>query len=206
MGTIASRSTLIHNDEEEEIGNVVTPLSGLKALIGDKVEITYARGCNILDERKAGAPVFPGDVDDSTSLEQASSLSTRLDMIPEAVAAAEDADVAIVCVGDLSGIFQTGTVGEGSDVDSLRLPAVQQELLDAVVATGKPVIVVLSSGRPYNLGGLESKIAAQVMTFFSGQQGGVALASVLTGRGGTIRAPHALHSEKRWCCSLFLQP
>ena len=172
---------LIHNDEEEEIGNVVTPLSGLKALIGDKVEITYARGCNILDERKAGAPVFPGDVDDSTSLEQASSLSTRLDMIPEAVAAAEDADVAIVCVGDLSGIFQTGTVGEGSDVDSLRLPAVQQELLDAVVATGKPVIVVLSSGRPYNLGGLESKIAAQVMTFFSGQQGGVALASVLTG-------------------------
>nr|WP_321459748.1 glycoside hydrolase family 3 N-terminal domain-containing protein [uncultured Cohaesibacter sp.] len=172
---------LIHNDEEEEIGNVVTPLTGLKALIGDKVEITYARGCNILDERKAGAPVFPGDVDDSTSLEQASSLSTRLDMIPEAVAAASEADVAIVCVGDLSGIFQTGTVGEGSDVDSLKLPAVQQELLDAVVATGKPVIVVLSSGRPYNLGGLEDKLAAQVLTFFSGQQGGVALASVLTG-------------------------
>ncbi|SFO16534.1 beta-glucosidase [Cohaesibacter marisflavi] len=172
---------LIHNDEEEEIGNVITPLAGLKELIGDKVEITYARGCNILDERKAGAPVFPGDVDDSTSLEQASSLSTRLDMIPDAVAAAEEADVAIVCVGDLSGIFQTGTVGEGSDVDTLRLPAVQQELLDAVVATGKPVIVVLSSGRPYNLGGLEDKLAAQVMTFFSGQQGGTALANVLTG-------------------------
>ena len=51
---------LIHNDEEEEIGNVITPLAGLKDLIGDKVEITYARGCNILDDRKAGAPVFPG--------------------------------------------------------------------------------------------------------------------------------------------------
>ncbi|WP_114011251.1 glycoside hydrolase family 3 N-terminal domain-containing protein [Cohaesibacter intestini] len=172
---------LIHNEEEEEIGNVITPLAGLKTLIGDKVEITYARGCNILDERKAGAPVFPGDVDDSTSLEQASSLSTRLDMIPEAVTKAKDADLAIVCVGDLSGIFQTGTVGEGSDVDSLQLPAVQQDLLEAVVATGKPVIVVLSSGRPYNLGGLEGKIAAQVMTFFSGQQGGVALANILTG-------------------------
>ncbi|WP_316861695.1 glycoside hydrolase family 3 N-terminal domain-containing protein [uncultured Cohaesibacter sp.] len=172
---------LIHNDEEEEIEGIVTPLAGLKDCLGATAEIIYARGCNILDERKAGAPVFPGDVDDSTSLEQASSLSTRLDMIPEAVAAAESADVAIVCVGDLSGIFQTGTVGEGSDVDSLRLPGMQQELLDAVVATGKPVIVVLSSGRPYNLGGLEDKLAAQVMTFFSGQQGGVALANVLSG-------------------------
>ncbi|WP_319533135.1 glycoside hydrolase family 3 N-terminal domain-containing protein [uncultured Cohaesibacter sp.] len=172
---------LIHNDEEEEIANVVTPLAGLRQMLGGSSSITYARGCNILDERKAGAPVFPGDVDDSSSLEQASSLSERLDMIPEAVAAAEASDVAIVCVGDLSGIFQTGTVGEGSDVDSLRLPGVQQELLEAVVATGKPVIVVLSSGRPYNLGGLEDKLAAQVMTFFAGQQGGVALANVLTG-------------------------
>ena len=172
---------LIHNDEEEEIAEVVTPLAGLQRKLGETAKITYARGCNILDERKGGAPVFPGDVDDSSSLEQASSLSERRDMIPEAVAAAKDADIAIVCVGDLSGIFQTGTVGEGSDVDSLRLPGVQQELLEAVVATGKPVIVVLSSGRPYNLGGLEDKLAAQLMTFFSGQQGGVALANVLTG-------------------------
>ncbi|SNY94339.1 beta-glucosidase [Cohaesibacter sp. ES.047] len=172
---------LIQNNEAEEVANVVTPLAGLKQKLGDSTSITYARGCNILDERKAGAPVFPGDVDDSSSLEQASSLSMRLDMIPEAVAAAKAADAAIVCVGDLSGIFQTGTVGEGSDVDSLRLPGVQQELLEAVVATGKPVIVVLSSGRPYNLGGLEDKLAAQVMTFFAGQQGGSALADVLTG-------------------------
>ena len=195
---------LIHNDEEEEIGNVITPLAGLKDLIGEKVEITYARGCNILDERKAGAPVFPGDVDDSTSLEQASSLSTRLDMIPDAVAAAEDADVAIVCVGDLSGIFQTGTVGEGSDVDTLRLPAMQQELLDAVVATGKPVIVVLSSGRPYNLGGLEDKLAAQVMTFFSGQQGGAALANVLTGAVEPSGTSDPVHSEECRGCALLL--
>ena len=76
---------LIHNDEEEEIANVVTPLAGLRQMLGGPASITYARGCNILDERKAGAPVFPGDVDDSSSLEQASSLSERLDMIPEAV-------------------------------------------------------------------------------------------------------------------------
>ncbi|MBB4120252.1 glycoside hydrolase family 3 N-terminal domain-containing protein [Martelella radicis] len=180
LGDYAFPVHLIHNEAQEEVESVVTPLAGLRAKLGAE-NVIYARGCNILDERKAGAPVFPGDVDDSTSLEQASSLSTRLDMIPSAVEAANSADVAIVCVGDLSGIFQTGTVGEGSDADTLELPGVQQKLLDAVIETGKPVIVVVSSGRPYNLGGAEDRIAAQVMTFFSGQEGGTALASVLTG-------------------------
>nr|WP_272212611.1 glycoside hydrolase family 3 N-terminal domain-containing protein [Marinicella sp. W31]MDC2878525.1 glycoside hydrolase family 3 N-terminal domain-containing protein [Marinicella sp. W31] len=180
LGDYAFPVHLIHNEAQEEIESVVTPLAGLRAKLGAK-NVIYARGCNILDERKAGAPVFPGDVDDSTSLEQASSLSTRVDMIPSAVEAARNADVAIVCVGDLSGIFQTGTVGEGSDTDTLELPGVQQKLLDAVIETGKPVIAVISSGRPYNLGGAEDRIAAQVMTFFSGQEGGTALASVLTG-------------------------
>lgn len=143
--------------------------------------MSYARGCNIFEERSSGTPVFPGDVADNTSLDIAERYSTRRDMIEEAVECAHKADVAIVCIGDLSGIFQTGTVGEGSDVDSLMLPGIQQEMLEAIVATGTPVIVVLSSGRPYNLGGLETKIAAQVMTFFSGQEGGNAVAAVLTG-------------------------
>jgi hypothetical protein len=86
-----------------------------------------------------------------------------------------------VCVGDLAGLFQTGTVGEGSDADSLDLPGVQQQLLEAVVATGKPVVVVLTSGRPYNLGGLEERVAAFVMAFAGGQEGGPALVDVLTG-------------------------
>ena len=61
------------------------------------------------------------------------------------------------------------------------LPGVQQQLLDAVVATGTPVVVVLMSGRPYNLGGLEDKVAAFVMAFAGGQEGGPALVDVLTG-------------------------
>jgi beta-glucosidase len=84
-------------------------------------------------------------------------------------------------VGDLAGLFQTGTVGEGSDADSLDLPGVQQQLLEAVVATGKPVVVVLTSGRPYNLGGLEDRVAAFVWAFAGGQEGGPALVEVLTG-------------------------
>jgi beta-glucosidase len=98
------------------------------------------------------------------------------------VACAQAADVAVVCVGDLAGLFNTGTVGEGSDADSLDLPGVQQQLLEAVVATGKPVVVVLTSGRPYNLGGLEDKFAAFVMAFAGGQEGGPALVDVLTGQ------------------------
>lgn len=171
---------LIAKDETEDTRNVVTPRAAFEAVYG-KAQISYAKGCYILEERRFGAPVFPGDVSDSTSIDQTSSLSTRLDLIPEAVAAAQAAEVALVCVGDLSGIFQTGTVGEGSDVDTLDLPGVQQQLLEAVVATGTPTVVVITSGRPYNLGGLEKKIAAQVMAFFGGQEGGTALVNVLSG-------------------------
>ena len=72
-------------------------------------------------------------------------------------------------------------VGLGIDVDAHLGPA-QQQLLEAVVATGKPVVVVLTSGRPYNIGGLEEKVAALVMAFAGGQEGGNALVDVLTGR------------------------
>lgn len=94
---------------------------------------------------------------------------------------ANESDVAIVCVGDLAGLFQTGTVGEGSDADSLDLPGVQQKLLEAVVATGKPVVVVLTGGRPYNLQGLEFMVAAFVWAFSGGEQIGHALADILSG-------------------------
>ena len=171
---------LILNDAGEAAAQVVTPRAAFEQAFGAE-RVTYARGCYIIEERKYGSPVFPGDVEKSTTLEQASPVSRRTDLIPAAVACARAADVAVVCVGDLAGLFQTGTVGEGSDTDSLDLPGVQQQLLEAVVATGKPVVVVLMSGRPYNLGGLEDKVAAFVMAFAGGQEGGPALVDVLTG-------------------------
>lgn len=171
---------LINSDQSEDASSVITLLEGFRRVCGAG-RISHAKGCHILEARSAGAPVFPGDVPDSSSVHLTSPLSTRLDLIPEAVAAARAADVAVVCLGDLSGIFQTGTVGEGSDTDTLAMPGVQQQLLEAVVATGKPVVVVLTSGRPYNLGGLEGRLAAQVMAFFPGEQGGLAVANVLTG-------------------------
>jgi beta-glucosidase len=171
---------LILSKMDASVSEVVTPRAALEKALG-KERVAYARGCHILEERHAGAPVFPGDVDMGSTLQRTSPVSTRKDLIPEAVACARGADVAVVCVGDLAGLFQTGTIGEGSDADSLSLPGVQQDLLEAVVAAGKPVVVVMTGGRPYNLGGLESKVAAFLWAFQGGQEGGTAIAEVLTG-------------------------
>lgn len=169
---------VMHN----EIGatdHIVTPLAAFRQLYGT-AQTTYAQGCHIIEKRQAGAPVFPGDLGANPTL-QHPPVSTNTDQIAEAVEQAKRSDVALVFVGDLAGMFQTGTVGEGSDTDSLRLPGVQQELLEAVVATGTPTIAVLMSGRPYQLGAVEQQLAAYVMAFAGGQQGGLAIAEVVLG-------------------------
>ena len=82
----------------------------------------------------------------------AMSRTTIASDIPAAVAAAAAADVAVVVVGDRAGLFGRGTVGEGNDVDDLELPGIQRQLVEAVVATGTPVVLVVISGRPYAIG------------------------------------------------------
>lgn len=171
---------LILSDIQESTTGIVTLRAGLEVAFG-KDSISFAKGCHILESRGYGAPAFPGDVPETANVETVSPVSQSAELIPAAVDCARNADLAVVCVGDLAGLFQTGTVGEGSDAESLNLPGKQQELLEAVVATGKPVIVVLTGGRPYNLNGLESKVAAFVWAFAGGQEGGHALADILTG-------------------------
>ncbi|MBN9605346.1 MAG: glycoside hydrolase family 3 C-terminal domain-containing protein [Actinomycetales bacterium] len=102
----------------------------------------------------------------------------------EAVAAARASEVAVVVLGDQAGLFGRGTVGEGNDVESLALPGVQSELLERIVATGTPVVVVLLVGRPYALDwiGADARPAAALLGFFPGEEGGPAIAGVLSGR------------------------
>jgi beta-xylosidase len=102
--------------------------------------------------------------------------------IADAVEAARGADVCVVALGDVAGLFGRGTSGEGCDVADLRLPGQQERLLEAVLATGTPVVLVLLSGRPYALGGQADRLAAIVQAFFPGEEGGPAVAGVLTGR------------------------
>ncbi len=100
----------------------------------------------------------------------------------EAVHAAGDADVCVVVVGDQSGLFGRGTSGEGCDRVDLRLPGVQQELVEALIDTGTPVVLVLLTGRPYALGDVAGRVSAVVQAFFPGEEGGAAVAGVLSGR------------------------
>ncbi|WP_416071610.1 beta-glucosidase family protein [Streptomyces sp. ID01-9D] len=107
---------------------------------------------------------------------------TSTDGFGEAVALARSADLVILALGDRAGLFGRGTSGEGCDAEDLALPGVQQQLLDALLDTGTPVVVTLLAGRPYALGRAVDEAAAIVQSFFPGEEGTTAIASVLSGR------------------------
>jgi beta-xylosidase len=135
------------------------PVRSLLAALSEEfpaAEVSYAQGCPVRSADRSG--------------------------IAAAAACAAAADAAIVVLGDEAGLFGRGTSGEGCDVADLRLPGVQQDLLDAVVATGVPVVLVVISGRPYALGDAAPMLAAAIQAFFPGQEGTRAIAGVLSGR------------------------
>jgi beta-glucosidase len=101
--------------------------------------------------------------------------------LPAAVAAAQSADVCVAAVGDLAGLFGTGTTGEGSDAPDLSLPGSQADLVTAMLDTGTPVVLVVISGRPYALGEFAGRCAAIVQAFLPGEEGAEAIAGVLSG-------------------------
>lgn len=126
-----------------------------EAMMAAGVALTYAPGCEVDSHDRSG--------------------------FADAVEAARAATVAVVVVGDQAGLFGRGTVGEGCDRDSLELPGVQRELVEAVLESGTPVVLVLVTGRPYALDWAVDRCAAIVQSFFPGEEGGVALSRVLTG-------------------------
>ncbi|WP_154795939.1 glycoside hydrolase family 3 N-terminal domain-containing protein [Occultella kanbiaonis] len=125
------------------------------ALAGSGLDVSHARGCDVTDAEPDG--------------------------LEEAVRVAAAADVVVVAVGDRAGLFGRGTSGEGCDAEDLHLPGIQADLIEAVLATGTPVVLVLLTGRPYALGAYADRAGAVVQTFFPGQLGGQAIAEVLTG-------------------------
>jgi beta-glucosidase len=99
-----------------------------------------------------------------------------------AVAAASGADLCVAVVGDLAGLFGHGSSGEGCDAADLRLPGVQADLVEELLGTGVPVVLVVVSGRPYALGDVAGRVAGLVQAFMPGEEGGGAVAGILSGR------------------------
>ncbi|HJE50608.1 MAG TPA: glycoside hydrolase family 3 C-terminal domain-containing protein [Tessaracoccus flavescens] len=124
-----------------------------------------------------------------------------------AVEAATSADVAILTVGDLAGMFGVGTSGEGCDVVDLALPGRQGELVEAVLSTGTPTILVLVTGRPYSLGEYADRCAAIVQAFMPGVEGGDVIADVLTGAiNPSGRLPIAIPAHRGGQPGTYLVP
>ncbi|MFJ9033759.1 glycoside hydrolase family 3 N-terminal domain-containing protein [Streptomyces sp. NPDC102274] len=130
--------------------------------------------------REALAAEFPGST--LITVTGAEVDTTDTSGFEEAVEAAREADVVIAALGDRAGLFGRGTSGEGCDAESLALPGVQRQLLDALLDAGTPVVVTLLAGRPYALGRASGEAAAIVQAFFPGQEGTAAVAGVLSGR------------------------
>jgi len=140
-------------------GQLKSVLTGIRTALGSATHIIYEKGCE-----------FTG------------SEGSEID---RAVKAAQNADVAVLVLGDcstseaLKGIQNTS--GENHDYATLILPGEQQKLLEAVCETGKPVILVLQAGRPYNLTYASEHCQAILVNWLPGQEGGHATADILFG-------------------------
>jgi beta-glucosidase len=142
-----------------------TVLQGIKNKLGDRVQVNYAKGCDVTGENWPQIEILPEPLTEKEK-----------DAIARAVDAAKKSDVAVVVLGD-----GVNTVGETASRTSLDLPGRQLELVQAVYATGKPTIVVLISGRPISINWVDKYVPGIIEAWFPGAQGGTAIADVLFG-------------------------
>ena len=138
----------------------VTLLEALKERAGNQLTLNYAKGCDLVTDDRSG--------------------------FKEAVDVAKKSDVCIVVVGSASASlardYSNATCGEGFDLSDLTLTGVQEDLVEAIHATGKPVIVVLLSGKPLAMSWIKENIPGIVVQWYPGEQGGLALADMLLGK------------------------
>jgi beta-glucosidase len=146
-------------------------LAGIRAKVGSNVRVDYSPGV------ETPARVYPSPFAQLEKAFAPSAAKLPVDEgveFPHAVALAKNADVTIMVLGESQEM-----IGEAASSSSLELPGRQQELLDAVVATGKPVIVLLMTGRPLNL--KDTKAAALMDIWYPGSAAGTAVANLLFG-------------------------
>jgi len=151
----------------------VTLRQGLLDAVGDRAVLHHARGANITDDPHMVEYLNFLNWDKPEVVQDPRSPQA---MIAEAVAVAEKADVIIAAVGESRGMSH-----EASSRTSLQIPKSQQALLEALKKTGKPLVLVLMNGRPLDLNWAKANADAVVETWFSGTEGGHAIADVLFG-------------------------
>ncbi|WP_460127340.1 beta-glucosidase BglX [Pseudomonas sp. H1_D05] len=151
----------------------VTLFDGMSSVIGDKANLIYARGANITSDKKVLDYLNFLNFDAPEVVDDPRPANVLID---EAVKAAKDADVIVAAVGESRGMSH-----ESSSRTDLNIPENQRELIRALKATGKPLVLVLMNGRPLTL--LEENQSADAIleTWFSGTEGGNAIADVLFG-------------------------
>jgi beta-glucosidase len=148
----------------------ITIMQGIKNVAGNEVNILYAKGANISD--------------DTTLIKRVNVFGTEIDVDPrspeelinEAVATAAKADVVVAVLGEAADM-----TGESSSMSDIGLQPSQENLLKALVKTGKPVVLVLMNGRPMTLSWEDEHVTAILDTWFGGTEAGNAVADVLFG-------------------------
>ncbi|HET9057928.1 MAG TPA: beta-glucosidase BglX [Chitinophagaceae bacterium] len=145
-------------------------LTGLKSVVGDKAKIVYAKGSNLASdlafEERAG--MF------GKALGRDSRPANEI--IEEALAVCKDADIIIAALGESAEM-----TGESSSRSNLDIPDVQKDLLKALLKTGKPVVLVLFTGRPLTIKWENENVPAILNVWFGGSEAGYAIADVLFG-------------------------
>ena len=134
---------------------ITTILEGIKAMVSPETQVLYAKGCDNLG-------------DDTSQFDKA-------------VKIAQQAAAVVLVLGDRSGLTPSCTTGETRDSADLRLPGVQEELAKVIIATGKPVAVVLVNGRPFAMPWLSDNANAILEAWLPGEEGGAAVADILFG-------------------------
>jgi len=153
--------------------NVVTVIEGIKTKVGPSVRVQYAKGPSI---RRQETSKFEGLPRIKLRDEKAQSAAESQSAFDEAVATAKRNDAIVLVLGE--GVLMAG---EAASNATLRLAGRQQELLEAVVAIGKPVVLVLINGRPLNISWAAEHVPAILEAWEPGNQGGNAVADVLFG-------------------------
>ena len=140
-------------------------LAGIRKLAGEGIEVRYAKGCNVVDKGFPETEICPAPLTDEERAE-----------IANAVEQAKGCDVIVLALGE-----DKKRVGESMSRTSLNLPGRQQMLLEALHATGIPVVVVLVNGRPLTIEWADRNVAAILESWFPATEGGTAIAQALFG-------------------------